>query len=405
MSRKKRKKQSPAIVSCKKGLACLGLICAVQMLPQTVLADDSAVQVTPADSVAQVNPADSAVQVTPADSAAQVNLADSVAQVTPADSAAQANPADFVQQADPADAAAQNSSPEPAKDTAQNCSPEHAEATAQNSTADPAEAAERLPGDQKEEAVEGVPADDAASFGVENTQDNVPEVLTGNVDAGAAAVDDAESFEDESMPKSAPETSGSDADAAAAAVDKAKSPESEDVQDSIREAPENDANVNPAAPDEAVTGGNQMIADAELLAGEKRRGIEVMQQYGFSSRPKGDVDGIALFVGGKRNNGVIVAMRGECPNLEEGEVMVHSPFGSSVLLKKDGNIVMTPASGKKIIAESDLLCKGKLLATQDVVGGVTDAGGTVVETGGVSLLTHMHPTAAPGSPSTPTPTV
>ena len=263
MSRKKRKKQSPAIVSCKKGLACLGLICAVQMLPQTVLADDSAVQVTPADSVAQVNPADSAVQVTPADSAAQVNLADSVAQVTPADSAAQANPADFVQQADPADAAAQNSSPEPAKDTAQNCSPEHAEATAQNSTADPAEAAERLPGDQKEEVVEGVPADDAASFGVENTQDNVPEVLTGNVDAGAAAVDDAESFEDESMPKSAPETSGSDADAAAAAVDKAKSPESEDVQDSIREAPENDANVNPAAPDEAVTGGDQMIADAE----------------------------------------------------------------------------------------------------------------------------------------------
>ena len=35
-----------------------------------------------------------------------------------------------------------------------------------------------------------------------------------------------------------------------------------------------------------------------------------------------------------------------------------------------------------------------------VVGGVTDEGGTVVETGGVSLLTHMHPTAAPGSPST-----
>ena len=230
MSRKKRKKQSPAIVSCKKGLACLGLICAVQMLPQTVLADDSAVQINPADSAVQVNPADSVAQVNPADSAVQVNSAKSAAQV---------NPAGFVQQADPADAAAQNSS------------------------ADSAEADERLPGDQKEEAVEGVPADDAASFEGENTQNNVPEVLTGNADAGAAAVDDAESFEDESMPKSAPETSGSDADAVAAAVDKAKSPESEDVQDSIREAPENDANVNPAAPDEAVTGGDQMIADAE----------------------------------------------------------------------------------------------------------------------------------------------
>ena len=43
--------------------------------------------------------------------------------------------------------------------------------------------------------------------------------------------------------------------------------------------------------------------------------------------------------------------------------------------------------------------------TEGVSYGVTDADGTVVETGGVSLLTHMHPTAAPGSPSTPTPTV
>ena len=276
MSRKKRKKQSPAIVSCKKGLACLGLICAVQMLPQTVLADDSAVQVTPADSVAQVNPADSAVQVTPADSAAQVNLADSVAQVTPADSAAQANPADFVQQADPADAAAQNSSPEPAKDTAQNCSPEHAEATAQNSTADPAEAAERLPGNQKEETIEGVPAHDAVSFEGENTQDNVPEVLTCNVDAGAAAADAAESFEDESLPKSAPETPGSDAsaDAAAAAVDKAKSPESEDVQDSIREAPENDANVNPAARRKKRRSRYSCLCQREIL---RRRKVRILQ--------------------------------------------------------------------------------------------------------------------------------
>ena len=63
----------------------------------------------------------------------------------------------------------------------------------------------------------------------------------------------------------------------------------------------------------------EMVADVELLAGEKRRGIEVMQQFGFSSRPKGDVDGIALFVGGSRNNGVIIAMRGECPKLKEGD--------------------------------------------------------------------------------------
>ena len=147
----------------------------------------------------------------------------------------------------------------------------------------------------------------------------------------------------------------------------------------------------------------ELLADIELVAGEKRRGIEFLQQFGFSSRPKGDVEGVALFIGGSRDNGVVIATRGECPELKEGEVKIHSAFGSSVLLKDDGSIVMTPASGKNIVAESNLLCKGKLLATQDVIAGVTDAGGTVIESGGFSLMTHTHLTAAPGSPSTPTP--
>lgn len=147
----------------------------------------------------------------------------------------------------------------------------------------------------------------------------------------------------------------------------------------------------------------ELLADVELVAGEKRRGIEFLQQFGFSSRPKGDVEGVVLFIGGSRDNGVVIATRGECPKLKEGEVKIHSAFGSSLLLKDDGSIVITPASGKNVVAESNLLCMGKLLATQDVVAGVTDAGGTVIESGGFSLMTHMHPTASPGSPSTPTP--
>lgn len=73
MSRKKRKKQSRAILSCKKGLAWLGLICAVQMLPQTVLAEDSAEQVNPKDSTAQTELTDSAGQIDPADESAPNN--------------------------------------------------------------------------------------------------------------------------------------------------------------------------------------------------------------------------------------------------------------------------------------------------------------------------------------------
>ena len=78
----------------------------------------------------------------------------------------------------------------------------------------------------------------------------------------------------------------------------------------------------------------ELNADLELIAGEKRRGVEFMQQFGFSSRPKGNVEGVALFVGGSRDNGVVISTKGDFPELSEGEVMVHSPFGQKILLKK-----------------------------------------------------------------------
>jgi len=56
----------------------------------------------------------------------------------------------------------------------------------------------------------------------------------------------------------------------------------------------------------------ELLADIELVAGERRRNVEFLQQFGFSSRPKGDVEGVALFVGGSRDNGVVIATRGEC---------------------------------------------------------------------------------------------
>lgn len=147
----------------------------------------------------------------------------------------------------------------------------------------------------------------------------------------------------------------------------------------------------------------ELLADIELVAGERRRNVEFLQQFGFSSRPKGDVEGVALFIGGSRDNGVVISTRGECPDLKEGEVRVHSPFGSSITLKNDGSIVSVPASGKKFIVASDLLVRGKMLGTGDVVAGVNEVAEEVVETGGISLQTHTHPTAVVGSPSTPTP--
>jgi phage gp45-like len=131
----------------------------------------------------------------------------------------------------------------------------------------------------------------------------------------------------------------------------------------------------------------ELLADIELVAGEKRRGVEFLQQFGFSSRPKGDVEGIALFVGGSRDNGVVIATRGECPDLKEGEVRVHSPFGSSITLKNDGTVELVTNS-KKFRFVGDIEATGNVKAMCDADF--------------VTLAGHIHPTGV-GPSSKPTP--
>lgn len=135
-------------------------------------------------------------------------------------------------------------------------------------------------------------------------------------------------------------------------------------------------------------GGN--VADLSLLAGESRKDVDFYQQYGFSSCPTGKVAGVALFIGGSRDNGVVVATRGEDDDmgvkLEPGEVAVHSKFGSSILLKKDGSVVLKTDSNKLRI-EGDV----------DVTGDVK----AMCDAAYVTLTGHIHPTGV-GPSSSPT---
>ena len=80
MNSRKKKKQSHVIATWRRGLVCLGLICALQVQPLTVLAQadikDPAVQVDPEGSKVQVDPAEDltgeADDSTPADDAASL---------------------------------------------------------------------------------------------------------------------------------------------------------------------------------------------------------------------------------------------------------------------------------------------------------------------------------------------
>ena len=79
---------------------------------------------------------------------------------------------------------------------------------------------------------------------------------------------------------------------------------------------------------------------------------------------------------------------------------------AKVQVTEDGDIIMTPKDGRKVISASDLLVRGKLQTTGDVVAGVQEVGDVIVEVGvATSLKTHTHLTATPGTPSTPTPVV
>jgi phage gp45-like len=149
----------------------------------------------------------------------------------------------------------------------------------------------------------------------------------------------------------------------------------------------------------------ELETDVELIAGEKRRGVEFVQQYGFSSRPKGEVDGIALFIGGSRENGVVVATHSDFPEkLEEGEVAVHSPYGQYIWLKKDGSIVAKPTNGKSFLIEGALDVRGHVFATDEVAAKCVDAAGTFVNAAAYNLSTHKHGSAmGPTTPSIPGP--
>ncbi len=176
------------------------------MLPQTVLANDTAAQVNLTDFATQIELTDSAVQAEPADVAVQADPTDALVQAEPADALVQTEPADVAVQAEPADAAVQA---DPADALVQ------AEPDDVAVQADPADAL--VQAEPTDALVQAEPDDVAAQ---NNTADSAEATLGldgagGNeADVNSAASDDAESHESEGKKGSALEAGASDDGAA-----------------------------------------------------------------------------------------------------------------------------------------------------------------------------------------------
>ena len=117
------------------------------------------------------------------------------------------------------------------------------------------------------------------------------------------------------------------------------------------------------------------LLQVESLAGEVHNDVEELQPYGLASNTPPEVnEGLALFVNNNPDHGVCVGWfdRSFRPaNLLAGEVIVYDKTGSTILLKSNGNIEITPSSGI-------LKLNGQLQATGDVTAGT------------ISLQNHGH---------------
>jgi phage baseplate assembly protein V len=80
-----------------------------------------------------------------------------------------------------------------------------------------------------------------------------------------------------------------------------------------------------------------------LLAGETRGSVEHFQNYGFSSVAGAGAEALILCLGGSRDHPVAAAVVDRTlrvKNLQPGEVCVYGPKGQTILMQKDGHIII-----------------------------------------------------------------
>lgn len=98
------------------------------------------------------------------------------------------------------------------------------------------------------------------------------------------------------------------------------------------------------------------IVQLVALEGETRADIERVQNYGFTSVPLDGIEGVALFPGGFREHGFVIATddrRYRLTGLEAGEVAIYTDQGDKVVIERGGTIRVTAAT--KVVVAAPLV--------------------------------------------------
>lgn len=102
--------------------------------------------------------------------------------------------------------------------------------------------------------------------------------------------------------------------------------------------------------------GKIQTGQVKLLDGEVRDGVEILGQYGFTSNPPGQREGLYFSVGGDRDNGVMVCVadrKFRRKNLVSGEVALYTDEDTEAaghyIHFKRGRVIEIVAGEAKIV--------------------------------------------------------
>lgn len=139
---------------------------------------------------------------------------------------------------------------------------------------------------------------------------------------------------------------------------------------------------------------NMQIVQLNLMKDEVKSGVERVQNYGFTSHPKPNAQGVVLFVAGNRDHGLVIAVddtRYRLKNLPEGGVAVYD---------FDGNCIkLTEANGIEIDAPNK---KVTIRASGDIEIGNSSLKKLVNESFKLIFDNHVHNVSVAGTPTAQT---
>lgn len=107
----------------------------------------------------------------------------------------------------------------------------------------------------------------------------------------------------------------------------------------------------------------------DILDGETREDVEAFQQYGFASVPLEGAEGITVFLGGDRDNGVTIATedgRYRLKKMEGGEVALYTDEGDVLHFKRNRTIYIETENLEAVASKTAKLDTGTLEANATI---------------------------------------